>query len=118
MTQKDALNLLMMGKNVYLTGQAGSGKTYVLNLYIHYLKQHKVPVAVTASTGIAATHLNGGTIHSWSGIGIKSELTPQEISRIIANPNKRIKIQAAKVLIIDEISMFHSYRLDLVNEIC
>jgi len=79
MTQKEALNLLMMGKNAYLTGQAGSGKTYILNLYIQYLKKHKIPVAITASTGIAATHLNGGTIHSWSGIGIKSQLTHTDI---------------------------------------
>lgn len=118
MTQKDALNILMMGKNVYLTGQAGSGKTYVLNRYINYLKKNKIPVAVTASTGIAATHLNGGTIHSWSGIGIKSQLTSHEITRILGNGNKREKLQGAKVLIIDEISMFHSYRLDMVNQIC
>jgi ATP-dependent exoDNAse (exonuclease V) alpha subunit len=118
MTQQDALNLLMMGKNVYLTGQAGSGKTYLLNLYIHYLKKHKVPVAVTASTGIAATHLNGGTIYSWSGIGIKSQLTSRDINRILDNENRLAKIQSAKVLIIDEISMFHSYRLDMVNQVC
>ncbi|HVA96058.1 MAG TPA: PIF1 family DEAD/DEAH box helicase [Candidatus Acidoferrales bacterium] len=118
MTQQDALNLLMMGKNVYLTGQAGSGKTYILNLYINYLKKHKVPVAITASTGIAATHLNGGTIHSWSGIGIKSHLTHNDIAKILGNENKRAKLLTAKVLIIDEISMFHSYRLDMVNQIC
>jgi ATP-dependent exoDNAse (exonuclease V) alpha subunit len=118
MTQQEALNLLMMGKNVYLTGQAGSGKTYILNLYIQYLKKHKVPVAVTASTGIAATHLNGGTIHSWSGIGIKSQLTNHDITKILANETKRAKLQSAKVLFIDEISMFHSYRLDMVNQIC
>src|SRR5260370_32025417 len=118
MTQKEALNLLMMGKNAYLTGQAGSGKTYILNLYIQYLKKHKIPVAITASTGIAATHLNGGTIHSWSGIGIKSHLTHNDIAKILGNENKRTKLQTAKVLIIDEISMFHSYRLDLLNQIC
>lgn len=118
MTQKEALNLLKMGENVYLTGQAGSGKTYVLNAYIRYLKKMKIPVAVTASTGIAATHLNGVTIHSWSGIGIKSVLTEKDIARILSNDEKRAKLQSTKVLIIDEISMLHSYRLDLVNEIC
>lgn len=118
MTQKDALNLLMMGKNIYLTGQAGSGKTYLLNLYINYVKKHKVPVAITASTGIAATHLNGGTIHSWSGIGIKNQLTQSDIAKILGNESKLAKLQIAKILIIDEISMFHSYRLDMVNQIC
>src|SRR6185312_15912410 len=118
MTQKNALDLLMMGKNIYLTGQAGSGKTYVLNLYIDYLKKHKVPVAVTATTGIAATHLNGGTIHSWSGIGIKSNLTQDDLYKIVGNKKRREKLKAAKVLIIDEISMLHGYRLDMVNQIC
>ncbi|HSX19029.1 MAG TPA: PIF1 family ATP-dependent DNA helicase [Candidatus Saccharimonadales bacterium] len=118
MTQNEALELLMMGHNVYLTGQAGSGKTYLLNEYVKFLKKNKVGVAITASTGIAATHLNGITIHSWSGIGIKKEMTDSEISKLNANVQKRQKIQTPKVLIIDEISMLHSYRLDTINKIC
>jgi ATP-dependent DNA helicase PIF1 len=59
MKQKEALEILKMGKNVFLTGPAGSGKTYVLNQYIDFLKEKKVPVGVTASTGIASTHLMG-----------------------------------------------------------
>lgn len=118
MTQKEALTLLLMGKSVYLTGQAGSGKTYVLNAYVEFLKNHKVSVAVTATTGIAATHINGSTIHSWSGIGIKNHLTRQDLFHIVGNSNKKAKLRLAKVLIIDEISMLHSYRLDMINEVC
>jgi ATP-dependent exoDNAse (exonuclease V) alpha subunit len=118
MTQNEALVLISMGNNVYLTGQAGSGKTFLLNKYIKFLKQHKIPVAVTASTGIAATHLNGITIHSWSGIGIKNNLSVKEINRLNLNSNKISAIQNARVLIIDEISMLHSYRLDMINTIC
>ena len=66
MTQKEALDILKMGHNVFLTGAAGSGKTYVLNEYIKYLKDNEVEVGVTASTGIAATHMGGMTIHSWT----------------------------------------------------
>lgn len=75
MQQDQALEFLKLGKNIFLTGAAGSGKTYVLNKYIHHLKENKVGVAVTASTGIAATHLQGATLHSWSGIGVKDNLT-------------------------------------------
>ncbi|HAY88599.1 MAG TPA: hypothetical protein DCY51_04100, partial [Bacteroidetes bacterium] len=51
MFQEKALAILKAGKNVFLTGSAGAGKTYTLNQFITYLKDHKVPVAVTASTG-------------------------------------------------------------------
>ncbi len=118
MTQKEALDLLMMGHSVFLTGQAGSGKTYLLTKYIEFLKKNKVGVAVTASTGIAATHINGITIHSWSGIGISDSLDKKHLSRLFSNDKVRSRIQKAKVLIIDEVSMFHSYRLDMVNQIC
>jgi phosphate starvation-inducible protein PhoH len=71
MTQQEALDILKMGHHVFLTGEAGTGKTYVLNQYISWLREHDVEPAVTASTGIAATHLDGVTIHSWSGIGVR-----------------------------------------------
>ncbi len=66
MNQEKALAILKSGKNVFLTGSAGTGKTYVLNAYLQYLKTRKVSVGVTASTGIAATHIGGLTIHAWS----------------------------------------------------
>ena len=71
MTQENALDIMKMGHNIFLTGPAGSGKSYLINQYIEYLKQKKVDVGITASTGIAATHFSGITIHSWSGIGVK-----------------------------------------------
>ncbi len=117
MTQRDAFNLLKMGHNVYLTGAAGSGKTYLLNQYIAYLKQHKIPVGITASTGIAATHMNGKTIHSWSGIGIKDTLNENDIRDLLRKSYLKT-ITKTKVLIIDEISMLHAHRLDLIDQIC
>ena len=68
MTQDNALAIMKMGKSIYLTGGAGSGKTYVLNAFIKYLNEHDIDVAITASTGIAATHIGGMTIHAWSGM--------------------------------------------------
>lgn len=115
MTQKEALDILKLGHNVYLTGSAGSGKTYLLNQYIDYLKKNKIEVAVTASTGIAATHMNGITIHSWSGLGIRDSLTEQEISELEERRYLWERMQRTKVLIIDEVSMLHHFRLDLVD---
>ena len=118
MNQRDALDTLKMGHNVYLTGAAGSGKTYVLNKYIEYLKKNKVGVGITASTGIAATHINGVTIHSWCGIGIKDALTEEDITDLVDNYDLRMKFWGTKVLVIDEISMLHAYRLDMIDRVC
>ena len=117
MTQKDALNILKAGQNVFITGPAGSGKTFVVNQYIRYLKDHDVPIGITASTGIAATHMGGVTIHSWSGIGIKDYLSEDDIEAISQRAAVRKKIEDAQVLIIDEVSMLHHFRLDLVDQV-
>ena len=117
MNQKQALDILKLGFNVFLTGAAGSGKTYVLNEYIKYLKKNGVNIAITASTGIAATHMNGKTIHSWAHIGIKDSLTEADLNKIYSRTDFRMQMLAAQVLIIDEISMLHDYRLDIVDQV-
>lgn len=118
MTQDSAYNLLKSGANVFLTGPAGSGKTFLLNKYLEYLKAHKKKVAITASTGIAATILNGQTIHSWSGIGIKEKLTKTQLYKLESDEKLNKKISKTDVLIIDEISMLSASRLDSVNLVC
>lgn len=115
MTQEDALNILKLGHSVFLTGGAGSGKTYVLNEYIRWLKSHSVSVAITASTGIAATHIGGSTIHSWSGIGIKDRLTVYDVDELEQKKNLYTRYKGTQVLVIDEISMLHASRLDMVD---
>ncbi|MGV0965157.1 AAA family ATPase [Empedobacter falsenii] len=115
MQQSKALAILKSGRNVFLTGSAGAGKTYVLNQYIQYLKQHGIPVAITASTGIAATHMNGQTIHSWAGIGIKDYVSDRYLASLRDKKYFRDKMDKVKVLIIDEISMLHRNQLDAVD---
>lgn len=118
MKQKEALEILKMGHNVYLTGPAGSGKTHLLNQYIKFLKENNVEVGITASTGIAATHMNGMTIHSWAGIGIKDYLDEWELDSLLQKQHLAKRFENTKVLIIDEVSMLHHYRLDLIDQVC
>ncbi len=117
MKQKQALAILKSGRNVFLTGSAGAGKTYVLNQYIQYLRERQVKVAVTASTGIAATHMNGMTIHAWSGIGVKEALTSSDLTSMKTKKHLIKNLEGAKVLIIDEISMLHKRQINLVNQV-
>ena len=118
MLQIEALEILKTGSNVFLTGAPGAGKTYVINEYIRYLRLHNVFPSVTASTGIAATHIGGSTIHSWSGLGINRYLNDYTLSNILDKEYVVKKVKGSKVLIIDEISMLSADTLDNVNTIC
>jgi len=118
MKQTEALKILKSGVNVFLTGEPGSGKTYVINQYVAYLNSHKIKPAVTASTGIAATHIGGMTIHSWSGIGIKNKLNSRELNSIATNDYVKKRVAGAKVLIIDEVSMLPPSTLQMIDMIC
>jgi ATP-dependent DNA helicase PIF1 len=117
MTQSHALAILKAGQNVFLTGPAGSGKTYVLNEYIRYLRDHDVTVGITASTGIAATHMGGMTIHSWSGIGIKDFIGAEDLAAMADKPALVKRFKETQVLIIDEVSMLHHFRLDILDKV-
>ena len=117
MQQEKALEILKSGQNVFLTGSAGTGKTYVLNQYINYLKDRKVQVAVTASTGIAATHMNGMTIHAWSGIGVKNSLSRKQLVLLKTKKYLAKHLEKVQVLIIDEVSMLHRKQLEMVNQV-
>ncbi len=118
MRQAQALQVMNQGSSVFLTGPAGSGKTYVLNQFIQQLKRQKKQVAITASTGIAATHIGGTTIHSWSGLGIRDSLSASDRQWLKANDRLSKRYNATDVLIIDEVSMLHGKRLDMINEAC
>jgi len=118
MNQSRALKILQSGDNVFLTGSAGSGKTFLLNQFIEYLRTNKTKVGITASTGIAATHINGRTIHSWCGMGIAKKMTGKQIKKLLKRKDLFKRIKEAQVLIIDEISMLDAASLDLVDKIC
>ena len=116
MKQTLALEIMLSGENVFLTGAAGSGKTFTLNQFIKLAKNSGKRVSVTATTGLAATHLGGNTIHAWSGIGIYDHLSRKFFERF---PKTRAEIiKNTDILVIDEISMLHDFRLDMVEEIC
>ncbi|MBC7581719.1 AAA family ATPase [Aeromicrobium sp.] len=118
MRQAQALQVLLSGESAFLTGAPGAGKTYVLNQFIRRATRLGKTVAVTASTGIAATHIGGTTIHSWSGLGIRDSLSDWDKDWLKSNARLKKRYNATDTLVIDEISMLHGARLDMVSEAC
>ena len=115
------LDLATGGHNVIMTGQGGTGKTFAIREIVERLRDSKI-VAVTATTGIAATqYTNGQTIHSWCGLGDGS-LSGRDLSNLIPTKEKymkpRLRIEECDVLIIDECSMLSKKMFDTVECIC
>lgn len=118
MTQEQALNILKTGANIFLTGEPGAGKTHTVNSFVDYLRSRDIEPAITASTGIAATHIGGMTIHSWSGIGIKTNLDKYDLDKIASSEYIVRRVNRTKVLIIDEVSMLSPNMLDMIDMVC
>lgn len=103
--QATALNILKTGNNVFITGSAGTGKTYLLNQYTFYLKSRKIIPTIVAPTGIAASHLQGQTIHSFFSLGIRNNIDDEYIESLRNKKYLQTRFSKLKVLIVDEISM-------------
>jgi len=106
MKQITALQLLKSGYNIFITGSAGTGKTYLLNQYIQYLKERQIYPTIVAPTGIAASHLKGQTIHSFFALGIRDTIVDNGyVEFLLEKSYLKSRFSKLKVLIIDEISM-------------
>jgi len=117
MLQTEALEILKTGSNVFLTGVPGAGKSFVINQYVKWLEDKGIYPSITASTGIAATHIGGRTLHSFVGIGVVHYLNEQVIDKIMERESLYKKLLNTQVLIIDEISMLDAKVLDKVDAI-
>jgi len=100
--QTEALNLIQEGKNVFITGAGGCGKTYLIN----YLKTHlSVKVAITALTGKAASIIHGQTLHSWGGISRTQNSKEHLLKQILKSNDLVTRWKTTDILVIDEVSM-------------
>ncbi len=115
--QEIALKILKSGQNVFLTGSAGTGKTHILNEFVLYLKSRKIIPTIVAPTGIAASHLNGQTIHSYFSLGIRDDIDDAFISHLLEKKYLQSRFKKLKILIIDEISMVSPNIFNCIDKI-
>jgi ATP-dependent DNA helicase PIF1 len=137
--QRLAASHALKGNNVFITGSAGTGKTFLMKYVIQQLmKIHgESAVAVTAPTGIAAIAVGGQTIHSFAGIGLGEyicyllvclvnvfsiQTTGKDdkqklLSKVVGNKQSVSRWRRSKVLVIDEVSMLDKDLFELLDEV-
>jgi ATP-dependent exoDNAse (exonuclease V) alpha subunit len=120
--REDALKAIKTGENIFLTGNAGSGKTYLIK---EFAKKSGKNVALTATTGIAALNLGGETVHRFLGIGIATR--PEQSEPIVkkllkfkssGKPWEKAKwnlLSNLDILVIDEASMLRRDQFELIE---
>lgn len=109
--QNEAYSLMVNGKNVFLTGSAGTGKTACIKMFIKVYKQNKI-MGITSTTGISALLFGGSTIHSYLGVGLGTSSVESMYKKLCSRPHFRNRWKNMEVLIIDEISMLSPVLFD------
>ncbi|XP_012709981.2 ATP-dependent DNA helicase PIF1 isoform X2 [Fundulus heteroclitus] len=112
--QAAVLSAVLSGRNVFFTGSAGTGKSFLLKRIIGSLPPKST--FVTASTGVAACHIGGTTLHSFAGIGSGSAPLEQCIE-LALRPGVLQHWTSCRHLIIDEVSMVDAQFFDKLESV-
>lgn len=107
------IQLIDSGRNVFITGGAGTGKSYMLQ----QIKKHYPTMVLTSTTGVSAININGQTIHSWAGVGICKHSIESVANSIVKNSVKYKQLALCKMLAIDEISMLKSETMEYIDKV-
>lgn len=107
------LEFIKNGENIFITGHAGTGKSYILGK----LKNRFSDLVVTSTTGIAAVNVKGQTIHSWAGVGICNKPLEQAVEKILRKSSVKRGILKCKILAVDEISMLDIRTFEYVDAV-
>ena len=114
--QQTAFDYVKSGKNIFLSGSAGTGKSFTLRKIVQYANDANIPYGVTATTGLASLLVGGKTIHSFLGIGLAKKNVKDLIMIAKRTPKLIKKLKELRLLLIDEISMMNAELLDKINE--
>ena len=119
--QKNAIQLVQAGYNLFITGSAGSGKSFLIRKCIEECRSiyKEKSIAVTSTTGISSLNINGITIHSWAGITPHTDFTDVAgfVENIKGNYKKYNNWKFTKLLVIDEISMLSVVMFNFLHKV-
>lgn len=114
--QAQAWKLLMSADNVFLTGEAGSGKSFLIRQYMRFKSDRTFPML--ASTGAAAVLVGGRTFHSFMGLGIMEGGVEATVARALKDRRLVQRLEKAEGFIVDEVSMLSGATLQAAELIC
>ena len=105
--QADAIKIMQSTRNIFLTGAAGTGKSFVLRNYLESTMSKTNKIPILASTGAAAVLIEGRTFHSFFGLGIMDGGLEACVNKALKSDKVCRRIEKATEIVIDEISMIH-----------
>lgn len=112
-----AFDLVRRGNNIFITGSAGTGKSFLISMIKMWAGKNGKKIAVTALTGAAAALIEGKTIHSWASVGLGKD-TAEEYARSISKKwPAKMKWFKTDILVVDEVSMMDARFLDMLEEL-
>lgn len=107
----------MEGRNIFLTGDAGTGKSYLMEALRNELEASGIRYGITGTTGVAALNVGGSTIHSWAGLGMMRGTVSEIVEGVFNNTKAVRRIKETKVLVIEEVSMLSAEMLDMLDKV-
>ena len=114
--QNEAYKLMVRGKNIFLTGPGGSGKSELIKMFVN-MYQHTKKIALCSTTGTSALLIGGTTLHSYTGIGLGKGSVGAITTLIFKRSYLRKRWSELDILIIDEVSMLSPELFDKLEEI-
>ncbi len=115
--QKCAFDAYRTERSVFVTGPAGTGKSFLIDTIVQDAKRCHYNVAVTSMTGVSALLIDGVTLHSYLGIGTGQAMIRQLFPKILKDKRARTRWRTTDVLIIDEVSMMDGTLFDKLENL-
>jgi len=117
--QEIAFNKYIAGKNIFITGPGGTGKTALIRHIQKDAYKKCIDIQVCALTGCATVLLEckAKTVHSWSGIGLGNGSIENMVAKVMKNKYTKASWKGIDILIIDEVSMMSQKLFEMLDAI-